>query len=267
MHRDALVHKISSTLAADDRVRGAWLSGSLGRGDADLYSDVDVWISVEENDRDAFIEDWPATARSIAPYVLNEQVGRLPVFNVVTEDWLRFDIAIGTIDDASTRTHTTMKKLFDKDGLESQFQESGGPLAPNPAVVTRLVKEFFRVLGLLPVVCAREEYSLAVSGAGLLRTLIIQLMLEDVAVEDRGGALHLKQLLPADRYTALAALPPMVADRESALATHLACADIFLPLARELSDRIGNEWPQSLENACRAHLERELKISLPGSQP
>lgn len=267
MRRDALVHKISGVLSADHRVRGAWLSGSLGRGNADAYSDVDVWAAVHENNRDAFIEDWPTIAARIAPYVLNDQLGTLPVFNVVTKEWRRFDLAIGTIDEAANRTRSTMMKLFDKDKLEARFQESGVPLLPDPTVVAKTINEFFRVLGLLPVVCGREEYSVAVSGAGLLRTMIIQLMLEDVAAEDRGGALHLKQLLPAERYAAIDALPPIVSDRESAISVHRACAEIFLPLARDLSDRVGNDWPQALEDACRAHLKRELGIRLPGARP
>ena len=41
------------------------------------------------------------------------------------------------------------------------------------------------------------------SGAGLLRGLVVQLFLEDVAVEDRGGALHLNALRPEDLEDAL----------------------------------------------------------------
>lgn len=101
------------------------------------------------------------------------------------------------------------------------------------------------------------------SGAGLLREMLIQLMLEDVAVEDRGGALYLNRLLPPDRLQTLVDLPAMAASRESVLAAHLACAAAFLPLARKLHERYGLQWPRQLEDAARRHLATTLALALP----
>jgi hypothetical protein len=101
------------------------------------------------------------------------------------------------------------------------------------------------------------------SGAGLLRDMLIDLMLEDVAVEDRGGALHLNALLPDDRRQALAELPPVRATGESVIAAHVVCAAAFLPLARDLHRRNGLEWPEEMEAALRRHLRATLSIELP----
>jgi hypothetical protein len=117
---------------------------------------------------------------------------------------------------------------------------------------------------LLPVVVGREEYVLGESGAHLLREMLIQLMLEDVALEDRGGALHLNRLLPPDRQQTLVDLPAMRANRESVLAANVACAVAFLPLARELHERCGLRWPQELDDAARRRLAATLVIDLPG---
>lgn len=46
--RDALVGRIGAMLGADGRVVAAWLGGSLGRGAADAWSDVDVWAVIED---------------------------------------------------------------------------------------------------------------------------------------------------------------------------------------------------------------------------
>lgn len=46
--RDALLMHLTATLEADPRVCAAWLSGSLGRGDADDLSDIDVWVIVQD---------------------------------------------------------------------------------------------------------------------------------------------------------------------------------------------------------------------------
>lgn len=78
------------------------------------------------------------------------------------------------------------------------------------------------MLGLLPVVIGRGEFVVGQSGVGLLRSMLIDVMLEEVAVEDRGGALHLNQLLPAHRQQVLTDLPPIRATRDSVIAGHVA---------------------------------------------
>jgi predicted nucleotidyltransferase len=46
--RDALVRRATTLLKRDQRVVAAWLTGSLGRGDADDLSDIDLWVVVRE---------------------------------------------------------------------------------------------------------------------------------------------------------------------------------------------------------------------------
>ncbi|MDP8908090.1 MAG: hypothetical protein M3N47_03020 [Chloroflexota bacterium] len=47
--RDALLRRIEAGLHADQRVVAVWLAGSLGRGDADALSDIDLWIVVGDD--------------------------------------------------------------------------------------------------------------------------------------------------------------------------------------------------------------------------
>ncbi|MGW8378078.1 nucleotidyltransferase domain-containing protein [Streptomyces sp. ODS28] len=255
---DALIARIHRVLAEDPRVLAAWLSGSRGRGTADAYSDVDVWLVVSADDLPGFVADWPALSDHVTPTVLRRQVGGAPVFTAITPDWLRFDVAIGTPDDVPERSRSTLEPLFDRADLTSRLRIEGAPQPPDPERVSALTTEFLRVLGLLPVVLGRREYVVAASGTGLLRQLLIQLLVEDVAVEDRGGALRLNALLPAERLAALAALPPVEATRASAVAGHLACARAFLPAAREVHRRCGLEWPGGLERAALWHLRAAL---------
>jgi len=113
-----------------------------------------------------------------------------------------------------SRTRSTVSPLYDPQGLTAGLREQDSPKQPDPDRVASISREFLRVLGLLPVVVGREEFVVGQSGAGLLRSMLIDLMLEDVAVEDRGGALHLNLLLPAERRQNLADLPPLQATRE-----------------------------------------------------
>lgn len=46
--REALLDRAVELLQADDRIVAAWLFGSIGRGDADAWSDIDLWMVVAD---------------------------------------------------------------------------------------------------------------------------------------------------------------------------------------------------------------------------
>jgi predicted nucleotidyltransferase len=46
--RTDLIKRATTLLRSDERVVAAWLAGSLGRGDADAYSDIDLWVVVRD---------------------------------------------------------------------------------------------------------------------------------------------------------------------------------------------------------------------------
>jgi predicted nucleotidyltransferase len=47
--RGALLRRATEVLEADRRVVAAWLLGSLGRGDEDEWSDLDLWVVVRDD--------------------------------------------------------------------------------------------------------------------------------------------------------------------------------------------------------------------------
>ncbi|MHB8624890.1 MAG: nucleotidyltransferase domain-containing protein [Aggregatilineales bacterium] len=51
--RDTLLARMVALLSADPRVCAAWLFGSLGRGDEDDLSDIDVWVIVDDEHAEA----------------------------------------------------------------------------------------------------------------------------------------------------------------------------------------------------------------------
>ena len=46
--RDPLLRRIMQELDADERVAAAWLTGSIGRGEADAWSDLDLHIAIHD---------------------------------------------------------------------------------------------------------------------------------------------------------------------------------------------------------------------------
>jgi predicted nucleotidyltransferase len=62
--------QLKSYLKADRRICAAWLEGSLGRGDADRYSDVDLHLLVDASAADQFRTNAQEWLSSLQPLVL-----------------------------------------------------------------------------------------------------------------------------------------------------------------------------------------------------
>lgn len=73
------VEKIRTFLEADDRVRGAWLTGSLARGDSDALSDIDLVIVVSDSDITGMVTDrYDYVAQIGAPVLLLDNPHNAP---------------------------------------------------------------------------------------------------------------------------------------------------------------------------------------------
>jgi predicted nucleotidyltransferase len=58
--RDALVKQAHQALSADPRLVAAWLFGSLGRGDADELSDIDLFVVTADGHHERIVSNRPA---------------------------------------------------------------------------------------------------------------------------------------------------------------------------------------------------------------
>jgi predicted nucleotidyltransferase len=76
--RDALQQRIEQYLLADPRVVAAWLFGSLGRGNADALSDLDLFVIIAD-------EDFPAVAAARQQYL--SQVGKPLLILEAPQNW------------------------------------------------------------------------------------------------------------------------------------------------------------------------------------
>ena len=67
--RETLLNTIVTTLASDERVMAAWLTGSYARGDADVVSDIDLTVVVADEHaatlcrRAEMVTAWPPAER------------------------------------------------------------------------------------------------------------------------------------------------------------------------------------------------------------
>jgi hypothetical protein len=170
------------------------------------------------------------------------------------------DLLVFDRDQLRMRSQKSLRVLLDESNLYATLP-ADEPKKGGPSKLAAIVNEFIRVFGLAPVAMGREEYVVAVSGAGLLRSSLIQLFLEENGIRDT-GALHLKRLLTAEQMEILEKMPGVSANRESVIEASLNCALIFLPRAKQLARKLSVPWPESFEAATLRHLNKELGIQL-----
>ena len=258
--QQSLLEALKTALNADSRILSAWLTGSLGSGRGDAWSDIDITLVVAADDMPGLLGDLmdrdgplPATALRLS------QFGRL--VNGTTPRLQRFDLLLSTPTEFARQRAAAVKLLF---GDASQGPAERPAPRSDPTAVARrvegLVTEFLRILSLAPVAAGRREWVVMQDGVGHLRRLLIELMLEEIGVgpAERGGAKKLYPFLTADQIAELEALVPPRALEAELLAANRDLRNRFLARARRLVQASGAVWPADWEAAVMAGLARDL---------
>jgi len=260
----ALLHHICAVLARDTRIAAAFTTGSLADGRGDAQSDVDILIIVYDDHITDITENWEALLHHIHPTILRRRIGppHEPILVAITPDWQRFDVVVHAVSSVGAHTYHASLTLFDRDGVAARLPPAPPVSVLSPERVLALVEEFLRVLGLLPIVIGRGEFLVGMDGAMLLRRMLIDLMLQEHGPVIRGGAKRLNPFLTLEQRLALEGLPPLLPTRTSVMGAHLACARLFIPIARRVLCATALPYPDEFEAATLAHLERCLGVRM-----
>ncbi|MGL5011882.1 MAG: nucleotidyltransferase domain-containing protein [Paracoccaceae bacterium] len=244
------INAVAAGLEDEARVLALFLAGSYGAGAADAFSDIDFVAVAAAEDHAGLADRWRGLIAGLEPVVFwMGRSGRVTLLNAVTESWLRVDLLIVTPNDLGQRSKAGVKALIDRAGLYEGLPDVLPAATPNAERAAGTINEFIRIMGLLPVGLGRGEYVLLVKVVGLLRDLLMDLMLEDCPLADRGGALHPGRLLTPGQMAVLEGLHYPGPEREAVIAAHQGVAAAFFPLAREMTGRLGLAWPDAFEAA------------------
>src|SRR4051812_44912997 len=89
-----LLDRSLKVFTADERVAALFVVGSVGRGQADSSSDLDLLAAaVDDNGRRSLIEDWRTWAAAITASVYARCL-REAVVTLVTPGWERLDVSV-----------------------------------------------------------------------------------------------------------------------------------------------------------------------------
>ncbi|MEZ4572976.1 MAG: nucleotidyltransferase domain-containing protein [Thermomicrobiales bacterium] len=153
-HRTAFLEKARLELERDGRFLAAWLEGSFGRGEADGYSDVDLWVAVEDDVAGSICErNGAARAGTVAarreildrfgdPAIVHEHHGNAPpggsfTSSIYRESGLPVDWTFVPLSIARRASASLL--LFDLVGIPLR---SDGPLPASDERIERLGERY-----------------------------------------------------------------------------------------------------------------------------
>ncbi|MCY4059124.1 MAG: nucleotidyltransferase domain-containing protein [Gammaproteobacteria bacterium] len=260
MRQADLIALLAQWLKSQRAVAGAFLGGSFGRGDADDYSDVDIYVVTAESAQIRTVANALADGLDkVTSILFSKTLPNARTINAITTEWLRFDLTVVSPPELAFLAKSELEPLFDRSGaLETIRHSDQQPPTPTPDHLLDIVNEFIRVLGLTVVVKGRDDVVVAQNGVELLRGMLIRVMVMENRPQFRRGVLALRQDLTTDQFTVLAALPPLKANWPSIFARTAAISREFLPRARRLAAELGAAWPEEFERVTRAHLGKQI---------
>lgn len=267
MTHNQIIQTITTAVRKAAGVKALFLSGSYGNGLADAYSDIDFVLVAEQGATDAIAAVWKDAISQTGEIVLWWDRTTVPVLiNAITADWTRTDLIILKPEQMKAHAQSTLKPLFDHDGIYGTLPETAVPPQPNPARFLYQVEEFIRILGLLHLAAGREEYINGVLGVFHLRNMLVELLIAQTNAPNRGGMLHLNRLITDAQKALMTSLPPPVPERDAMIKTHLAYAAAYLPRARKRAAELGVQWPERFEAVTWEKLNDTLGVDRPYPQ-
>ena len=260
MHQEYL-NAFADKADSDGRILAVWLEGSLAKGTADRYSDIDIHLLVAEEDKEAFqagLESWLSDVQSL---VLFKDTFPGRMVTCITIAGLRLDVWLHA-GDTIFLERSKVRVLFDTEGC-IQFKETCRDEEQNDvsSALMQHFNEFWRVLSILPTVLGREECI-----AGFMGTTFAVMSLTEVLIigngnqRDRGVKninAFVRQTLREEIETALTM---QSINRESIAKAHLRLTAIMQRHGPDIAKQHGVIYPLALEKAVLSYISRELQI-------
>jgi len=250
----AVIERLRKLAVDDDRVLAAWLAGSYGTQEDDLYSDVDVHVLVQETDLEGIETGLELWLKPVANLLLVRHMFD-HLYHCVSDRATRIDIWFKTGDIAHVDP-TRVQVLYQAaDCLRFRAEE---PFDPAERLVVDAA-EFWRGVSMLPVGLYRGEFVRLFHGFSIYYVVVINLLVRARGEPQARGIKTLnRQLAPADRkfLEDVAALPAL--DAPTLARAWLRIAAKMANVAPSFFADQGLSYPQEMQEMALRHLYREL---------
>ena len=260
MHQEYLKAFIDKA-DSDERILAVWLEGSLAKGTADRYSDIDIHLLVAEKNQETFQNELESWLSDVQRLVLFRETFPGQMITCITTTSLRLDVWLHAGNTISLE-HTKVHVLSAAEGC-IQLKEACGNKKPTDVstALKQHFNEFWRVLAILPTVLGREEHI-----AGFMGTTFVVMALTEVLIIGSGdqrdrGVKNINAFVPrALREEVETALTMQSINRESIARAHLRLTAIMQRYGPDIAKQQGTTYPFALEETVLNYLSRELQI-------
>jgi len=260
-----LVEKAAASLQQDERVRLLWLTCFLVNDTAATESDVDLRAAIRPEVFATLDVWWQELMDEIAPTVWKRRLLGPPdeaILSAITSEYLRFDIVVQSSADLRPRMLEAARLLLDKDGRAEDFSLTKSASSDPFIRLPGLVEDFIRLVGMLPIVVARDDLPIGMEGQMGLHSMLISLLLLENGIDRMaGGKRHVAVYLSDEQRAVLAAVPILAPTMESVIEGRVAYARLFLPRARRLMEAHGQVYLDEFETATMKHLLERLGLT------
>ena len=231
------------------RVLSTAISGSVGSGTADEWSDLDLQVVAHAEHYDAFLADWPAWLAAITPTVFARTPIAPFVINAVTDEGLTLDLVV----------YKGEPFTFPPASEYPVGMLSGVRFANVADALEYAVAEQLRgMAGPLISLVQREEHMKHLAGVAHLLGLLTTVFLAELGAPPPGK--HWNQTFTPEQRAAVAALPPAGASRDHIIGFGMGVARLVVTRARPLFTELELEWPAPLARVAADRIRQCLAI-------
>jgi hypothetical protein len=245
----ALWARAAAVLGADDRVRSVEISGSVGDGTADAWSDLDLQVVAVEDRFDELLADWPVWLAEITPTVFARTPIAPFIINAVTAEGLTVDVVVfkGEVISFPRPPGYSVGMLS-----TTRFDDV------RDALEYAVVEQLRGMAGPFISLIERGEHVRHLSGVPHLLGLLTTVFLAELGAP--APAKHWNRTFTPEQSAAVAALPPVAATRERLAEFGLAIAELTVTRARPQFAAYGLDWPHALAGVVADRLHDTLDV-------
>ncbi|MGM0846249.1 MAG: nucleotidyltransferase domain-containing protein [Bacillota bacterium] len=121
MRQERAVQSISESLQNDERVQAIFLKGSMGRGEEDEHSDVDLYVLVNEEDEEAFQKKRVNHLSAYRNLLFYDDIFIIaPQIIAVFDDMLHVDLL--TVTEKTFKEKDFFRVIYDPNNRLKQFE-------------------------------------------------------------------------------------------------------------------------------------------------
>lgn len=241
----------------DERIRSVWLEGSLARGLADDWSDIDLHLAVNEPENFAAVE-W---LKSQVHLILSDAIpGLTGAFICLTSDWIHIDLNVHSSENEPP-SDGTRRILLDRDALIQDRPNAQHPPG-QPFFPAQDVQIFMYFLGNTVASVHRGDLIALSQATAMMRDrLLVNLLLAENGIRSETVNKRIGRHLSDEQMQCLQGVPVFGVSELSIREAQQSLATAYLGRARKLAEECEAAWPLELEQATKQLLHRELQMA------